>query len=108
MSTTPIQSERYVWIGVVHVSGTQSSSLGAGRGAFAATVALASSAAEFVELVHEYMRKAGLQVLDIEDVELLDHRARTGTLDSELLALSSTLTIQAPVAVHTFDTYAQD
>jgi len=111
MTTTPSRkSKSEAWIGLVHVKpghGHEWQHAGIG-GAYAATVALASSGDEFLATVDVYLRTMNLVVVEAEDVEPMRVRLHDGAPDDALKALASALTDSQPVGLTVFDTYPRD
>ncbi len=102
-------AKRQAWIGLKHVKPTsQAGVLGDAAGAYATTLAFASSADEFRMLVEDYMAADELRVVEVEDVEPLDERVRYASPDETLLQLSKALSTEEPVIVDTFDMYPDE
>ena len=95
-----------VWIGLVHVKPSLGCNLLNGAtGAFVSVVAIAEDGENFSRSVAAYLEEYLLDTVEFEDVELLQEREQSETVDEELVQLAQELTPDAPVGLGTFDVY---
>lgn len=100
---------RAPWIGLVHVKPvTETSPLGTSTGAFSPVVALATSSDDFARVVHREVSAYGMVVIEIENVEPLSDRMRTGEPDPALVRAAAALSSEAPIAIGVIDSYTED
>jgi hypothetical protein len=93
-----------VWTGMADVEGPDISARGAG-GAYVQVAATATSADHFVDRATAALSDEGCRVLEFEDVDLLEHRRRSGEVLGRPLMILRRRALHGEVAFGTFHAY---
>lgn len=94
------------WTGLAHVMpGDGDDLLEGARGAFANAVGAAASPAEFETRLRNLVASLGLELVEIDDLELMSERASKEGLSDELRELSSRAEATGNISLGSFHTY---